>query len=214
MSSEDGVADAASRHESISGGLISRVLSPQPVSRRTSAAAAAIRLGGALLRRSSSQPGPLGAKRSCLPEQARGPYLALLRVGFAMRTLLPAAPVRFYRTLSPLPVTVRSIGGILSVALSLGHDFYACPGGRYPPPLLRGARTFLGIASDNAAATGPLTRAPINRLRSVGKPNAPRRGRGRGGAGTGSRRFADPPDRRSVRDASAAGTPRPPFRDR
>ncbi len=68
---------------------------------------AAIHLGDGLLRRSSSQPGRLGRNTPPSPQavQARRPYSALLRVGFAMRALLPAAPVRSCRTLSPLPVT-------------------------------------------------------------------------------------------------------------
>ena len=57
-----------------------------------------------------------------LPFTARGPYLALLRVGFAMRALLPeprcALTAPFHPCLRPL----GAIGGILSVALSLTPD--------------------------------------------------------------------------------------------
>jgi hypothetical protein len=71
--------------------------------------------------RSSSQPGSLGAKLACL--SARDPYSALLRVGFAMRALLPAprcaltAP--FHPCLCPCSRRIGVIGGLLSVALSL-----------------------------------------------------------------------------------------------
>ena len=70
--------------------------------------------------------------------------MALLRVGFAMTGRVTAPPVRSYRTLSSLPVEREApIGGLLSVALSLNFDPKTSPGGRYPPPLFRGARTFL-----------------------------------------------------------------------
>jgi len=74
----------------------------------------------------------------------RRPYSVLLRVGFAVRALLPgprcalAAPFH--------PYLLR--GGLLSVALSLGPvapEGSTRPGGRYPPPSFRGARTFLVI---------------------------------------------------------------------
>lgn len=85
----------------VSGGVISRVLSPQPVCFHTSAAAAAIHLDRLLPDGSSSQPGPLGAKHACALADARGPYLALLRVGFAMRTLLPAPRCAFTAPFHP-----------------------------------------------------------------------------------------------------------------
>ena len=71
--------------------------------------------------------------------------MALLRVGFAMASRVTAPPVRSYRTLSSLPVEREApIGGLLSVALSLSFGLKkTSPGGRYPPPLFRGARTFL-----------------------------------------------------------------------
>ena len=81
------------------GAIISRVLSPRTVSLRTSAGVAAIHLGRRLLDGSSSQPGSLGAKPACL--SARDPYSALLRVGFAMRTLLPAPRCAFTAPFHP-----------------------------------------------------------------------------------------------------------------
>ena len=69
--------------------------------------------------------------------------------GLAPGGVYRAAPVagravRSYRTLSPLPSAARieirtGIGGLLSVALSLGSP----PAGRYPAPCFHGARTFL-----------------------------------------------------------------------
>ncbi len=66
----------------------------------TSHAAATIHLGYGLLRSSSSQPGSLRAKRSCR-KTARDPYLALLRVGFAMRTVLPRPRCAFTAPFHP-----------------------------------------------------------------------------------------------------------------
>lgn len=47
------------------------------------------------------------------------PCAALLRTGFAVRPAVTRGPVRSCRTLSPLPVPRRAIGGLLSVALSI-----------------------------------------------------------------------------------------------
>ena len=46
--------------------------------------------------------------------------LVLQGVGFTMPGGSRRAAVRSYRTISPLPVPIRTIGGVLSVALSLG----------------------------------------------------------------------------------------------
>src|SRR5437763_15813831 len=67
----------------------------------------------------------------------RRPYSVLLPVGFAVPAAVAGAAVRSYRTLSPS--RFRRERDLLSVALSLGLP----PAGRYPAPLLRGARTFL-----------------------------------------------------------------------
>ncbi len=64
----------------------------QSVSLRTAPAPAAIPLGATLPQRSSNQPGRSGRNTpawSC--DQTRRPYSVLLRVGFAMPPLLPAA---------------------------------------------------------------------------------------------------------------------------
>ena len=41
------------------------------------------------------------------------------------------------------------------MALSLGFPASKSPGGRYPPPLFRGARTFLAVLTNPAAARPP-----------------------------------------------------------
>nr|CBA75392.1 conserved hypothetical protein [Arsenophonus nasoniae] len=48
------------------------------------------------------------------------PYLALLRVEFTVPQAVASCAVRSYRTLSPLPVLLIAIGGLLSVALVVG----------------------------------------------------------------------------------------------
>lgn len=69
------------------------------------------------------------------------PYLALLRVGFAVPSRVTTDAVRSYRTLSPLPrlgASPDGRGGLLSAALSRGYPRRALPG-----TLPYGARTFL-----------------------------------------------------------------------
>jgi len=67
------------------------------------------------------------------------PYLALLRVGFTWPARSPGPPVSSYLTVSPLPLTRRERGGLLSVALSVAlSDPW-----ELPSTLPCGARTFL-----------------------------------------------------------------------
>jgi hypothetical protein len=92
-------------------------------------------------RRLESTPGTV--LRPCLP----------LLLGLAPGGVFPAVPiasdaVRSYRTISPLPpMETREVGGVFSVALSLGS----------PPPAVnrhrafRGARTFLPFVAERAA---------------------------------------------------------------
>src|SRR5688572_5972768 len=65
--------------------------------------------------------------RATYPDAARAtpmrPYLVLLRVGFAVPPSVATGAVRSYRTVSPLPAArceARDLGGLLSVALSVG----------------------------------------------------------------------------------------------
>ena len=62
---------------------------------------------------------------SNLPVPKRGPryvgtYLVLLRVEFTVPRTITRRAVRSYRTLSPLPVPKKAIGGLLSAALVVG----------------------------------------------------------------------------------------------
>lgn len=143
--------------------------------RTTSAAPAAIPLGLALPQGSSSQPGRSQSLASAFAwasdlgrntpatncSATRRPYSALLRVGFAMPLPLPVARCAFTAPFHPCCHANRKIGelsGLLSVALSLNRphpERRGQPGGRYPPPLFRGARTFLGLLAKDAAARPP-----------------------------------------------------------
>src|SRR5687767_1680609 len=62
--------------------------------------------------------------RATYPDAARAtpmrPYLVLLRVGFAVPPSVATGAVRSYRTISPLPSGSLPLGGLFSVALSVG----------------------------------------------------------------------------------------------
>jgi hypothetical protein len=88
------------------GGGISRVL-------YRVAAARIISLGASLPTPSSSLPGTLAGRA------APRPLFGLAPSGVYRATPVTRGAVRSYRTLSPLPVPVRAIGGLLSVALSV-----------------------------------------------------------------------------------------------
>src|SRR5262249_39114850 len=87
----------------------------RPVSRVLSRAI--IPLGSASPRTSSGLPG--SARGSALPRRPKAPrllpYLALLRVGFAVPSRVTTDAVRSYRTVSPLPVRegLRRSGSLL-----------------------------------------------------------------------------------------------------
>ena len=101
------------------------------LSRRLAAPEAAIPLGRRLPAGSSGLPG--GLRRTGRPS----PCLTLLRVGFTEPPGSPRALVRSYRTVAPLPVRCLhrstgpgpAIGGLLSVALSLGQRSLPAPPG-------------------------------------------------------------------------------------
>jgi len=78
------------------------------------------------------------------PEDATPFLFGLAPGGVCRAATVAGSAVRSYRTVSPLPrryATRR--GGLFSVALSLRPTLKADPAGRYPAPLVHGARTFL-----------------------------------------------------------------------
>src|SRR5581483_11487634 len=84
----------------------------------------------------SSRPGVAAWLQQPTREQ-RGPrYRSPIRScsgwGLPCRTALAPYAVRSYRTLSPLPVPLRAIGGLLSVALAVSSR---CPGVTWHPAL-------------------------------------------------------------------------------
>ena len=112
------------------------------VSFRTTPALAAIPLGRALPHGSSNQPGRSMRNTSADPcEPARRPYSVLLRVGFAVRRLLPAPRCALTAPFHPYLIN-QAVCSLWHFPLA--KDRNPSPGGRYPPPSFRGARTFLG----------------------------------------------------------------------
>jgi len=71
---------------------------------------------------SSNLPGNARGPRAAIPEDGLLPYLVLLRMGFTVPRHVATRAVRSYRTFSPLPAPPerRRLGGIFSVALSVG----------------------------------------------------------------------------------------------
>ena len=130
---------------------VSRVLSRAryPAS-RTGRSGAAIRLTLALPQGSSSQPGPLGTKRPCRCPEGRGreaPIWPCSGWGLPCERCCqrPGA-------LLPHPFTLTSRTRRSALC---GTFPMVAHGGRYPPPLFRGARTFLVSREGNAAAQPP-----------------------------------------------------------
>jgi hypothetical protein len=65
-------------------------------------------------------------------------------------------PVRSYRTLSPLPRNTSRRSALCGTFPGLRQQA-GSSGGRYPPSLFRGARTFLGASKLTTRLPGPLT---------------------------------------------------------
>lgn len=156
----------------------------------------------------AANPAPSG-QGGPVRERTRGPYLALLPVGLAMRALLPAPrwaltppfhPDPPWHPLETLGHDGRSVfcGAFRQVALP----------GRYPAPMPWRVRTFLsgglrpqsGRPAFRARAAIGRRRAPVKRIRAVGVnaagqksrqgtlppgPGSPHRGMGPGAHGTG-----------------------------
>ena len=91
-------------------------------------------------------PGPLGPTTALPPVlRAHGPYSVLLLAGLAMPSLLPGTRWALTPPFHPSHSGERRFafcGAIPGVA----------PGGRYPPPCRRGARTFLDPLAEAATA--------------------------------------------------------------
>ena len=192
--SEDFAARRGCGTEKRQGAIISRVLSPQAVSLRTGLRwqpfICSPDCSGAL----AANPGRSGRNTPTHLAMGARPLFGLAPGGVCHADPVASAPVRSYRTLSPLPVPASGP----SAVCSLWH-FPLRPrrsaGGRYPPPLFRGARTFLAPPKEHAAASGPLTRRPIGPQTEVGNPQpatASAPDRGRAAIATGSRRSHRP----------------------
>ena len=159
----------------VARGPVSRVLSRARYPRQslggTGRAGAAIHLGSGLLQSSSSQPGrSMRNTSAAAPEDSGAPPLfGLAPGGVCHAGRVAEAPVRSYRTLSPLPGPASRP----SAVCSLWHFPSAAirgqrPGGRYPPPLFRGARTFL--VPCGTRLPGPLAVRAIGQTGCGAKP--------------------------------------------
>ena len=117
---------------------ISRVLSPPRRGR-------IISLGPTSLPASSSLP---GTRRGGPPLV---PYLALLRVGFAVRRPLPGRPVRSYHTVSPLPEPPARRPSAVCSLLRFPSPCHQTAPGCYPAP----CPAELGLSSGDASGRSP-----------------------------------------------------------
>ena len=136
---------------------VSRVLSDPAQKKR--GAGTAIPLGRASLRASRDQPGQQGgnapASRGKSPVRAAGhPYSVLLPVGFTLPPLLPGARCALTAPFHPcrlaLVLALRRIGGLFSVALSLGS----------PPPAVSRHRVPVEPGLSSTPARTPAEPAP------------------------------------------------------
>ena len=116
-------------------------------------------------------PGALGPATAlpCLAEASRGAgsLFGLAPGGACHAALVTKVPVRSYRTLSPLPFCAFSFEGQALRSLGEAGRSALCgaipgvtPGGRYPPPCRRGARTFLDPLAETATAQPSDPRGP------------------------------------------------------
>ena len=124
---------------------------PSPCEERD---AAAIPLDRPLPTGSRDQPGSLGAA-TLLPARipkdvaSAGPLFGLAPGGACHAAPVASGPVRSYRTLSPLPSPRRRRSALCGAIPGVA------PGGRYPPPCRRGARTFLELSPATARPSDP-----------------------------------------------------------
>jgi hypothetical protein len=103
-------------------------------------------------------PGALGPTTalSCAAEasQDAGSLFGLAPGGACHAALVTKVPVRSYRTLSPLPWPKPRRSALCGAIPGV------TPGGRYPPPCRRGARTFLDPLAETATAQPSDPRGP------------------------------------------------------
>ena len=112
--------------------------------------------------------GPCGPPRATNPDGARRracrlpgvhPYSVLLQAGLALPSLSPGTRWALTPPFHPyLPVARKAVCFLWRYPS--GCRLPAFPGGRYPPPCLRGARTFLQRVAPPAVARPP-ERSPI-----------------------------------------------------
>ena len=113
-----------------------------------------------MLRRSSSQPGR--SMRNTSAPKSAPPLFGLAPGGVCRAAAVTGSAVRSYRTLSPLP---RLAQGRFALCGTFPEVTF---GGRYPPPLFRGARTFLGTCVTRLP--GPLAMPDIETAAGLGNP--------------------------------------------
>ena len=99
--------------------------------------AAAIPLDRSLPTGSRDQPGSLEAATLLPSCEGAGSLFGLAPGGACHAAPVTSGPVRSYRTLSPFPSSQRRRSALCGAIPGV------TPGGRYPPPCRRGARTFL-----------------------------------------------------------------------
>src|SRR5437879_6010320 len=113
-----------------------------------------------------------GLRQPCPPSprlrRAHGPYSVLLLAGLAMPSLLPGT--RWALT----PPFHPSLSGERRFAFC-GAIPGVAPGGRYPPPCRRGARTFLDPLAEAATARPSGPRGRWRRRRQGSTPTLPSR---------------------------------------
>ena len=128
---------------------------------------ATIPLGRALLRGSSNQPGRLSQSQPCISYPMHAiPIRSCSRWGLPCRRCCQRNAVRSYRTLSLSPGRNRGRPAFCGTFPNSMQKHETA--GRYPAPLLCGARTFLPCTITHAAATAqPPGKRPDKRKRWV-----------------------------------------------
>ena len=136
---------------------------------RSGERATTIPLGRSLPSASRDRPGrQLENQLACRersPQHTRRPYLVLLRVGFTLPISLPRSRGALTAPFHPCPPPRRGVGGLFSVALSLGSH----PPGVTRHSCFRGARTFLERSCDRPRPSNHLARRDVEVSREEGQ---------------------------------------------